>query len=445
MGSSLRIGGGAGFINDRLDAALELVERGGIEVLQLEMLAERTLAQLQSAKAQGGTGYAPNLAERFALLLPACAKAGVKLVANAGGANPKAAGELARQIARRAGHAGLKVATVGGDDVADLVAELDPILAETGAPLSRLGRQPISANAYIGAAAIAEAMAAGAEIVLTGRVADPSLTLGPALAKFGWRPDQLDKVAAATMAGHLIECSGQATGGYFAEPGFKEVPELDRLGFPIAEIAADGTVKISKPAGSGGRIDRMTITEQLLYELGDPAAYLTPDVTLDVTDVEIAELGPDLVRLRGARGKPAPATLKVLIGADNGWLAEVEISYAGFRAEARARLAADIAQKRLRRMNGIGDTPLRVDLIGVDQLLAPASEAISAREVRLRLAWRAPTRAAAEAGAIDVETLYTNGPAGGGGVRWSVRHTVKTFTAYLPRELVRPSWSMEAA
>lgn len=433
----LRIGGGSAFFNDRLDAALELVERGRIDVLVIEALAERTLALLQAGRHGGQPGYFARLPDRLAALLPACVAHGTRLVTNAGGAAPLDAARMARDVAAGAGLRGMTVAAVLGDDVSDLVREADPVLVETGEPASRLGATLISANAYLGAAPIAQAFRAGADVIITGRVTDAALALGPLMATFGWPAGEFDALACGTLAGHLLECGGQATGGYFADPGRKEVPGLDRLGFPIAEVAADLSVTITKPPGSGGRIDRHTITEQLLYEVHDPARYLTPDVTLDLTDVGIEQTGLDEVTLRSARGHPPPDTLKVLIGIAGGIHVEAEISYAGPNAGGRARLAADILRRRLAR-TAVAPHPVRRDLIGVNSLWFDDGAAADPPDLRLRVAARVPDMSAAEALVTEVESLYVNGPAGGGGVRFSTRPTVRTLTAYLPAADVTP-------
>jgi hypothetical protein len=436
---AIRIGGGSGFANDRLDAALELIERGDIDVLMLETLAERTLALLQVAKRKGGSGYWSDLAARLEVLLPALAKHGTKLVTNAGGAAPEA---CAAMIARRARERGiaLKVAAVTGDDVTELVRATDPVLVETRERLSRLGSDIICTNAYLGADAIASAYAGGADVVVTGRVTDSALALGPIMATLGWQADDDDAMACGVLAGHLLECGGQATGGYFAEPGLKDVPEVDRIGFPIAEVRPDRSITITKPPGSGGRIDRHTITEQILYEMHDPSAYLTPDVALDVTGVQLAESGHDEVRLTGARGHRRPDTLKVLVGVDSGVLAEIEISYAGINCAPRARLAADIIARRTARDPMLGNQTIQYDLIGVNSAW-PGESAQPVRDVRLRVAARVPDQAAADRLITEVESLYVNGPAGGGGVRIASRPTIRTYTAFVPREKVTPRWA----
>jgi hypothetical protein len=318
------------------------------------------------------------------------------------------------------------------------------VLVETREPVSKLGTDIICTNAYLGADAIAAAYAAGADVIVTGRVTDSALALGPVMATLGWAADDNDAMACGVLAGHLLECGGQATGGYFAEPGLKDVPDVDRIGFPIAEIRGDRSIIITKPPGSGGRIDRHTITEQILYEMHDPAAYLTPDIALDVTGVDLAESGPDEVRLIGARGHQRPDTLKVLIGVDSGVLAEIEISYAGFNCEARARLAADIIRKRAARDPMLGNQTIQYDLIGVNSAW-PGEAAHPVRDVRLRVAARVPDQAAADKLITEVESLYVNGPAGGGGVRFASRPTIRTYTTFVPREKVTPRWAFVEA
>jgi hypothetical protein len=275
-------------------------------------------------------------------------------------------------------------------------------------------------------------------------VTDSALALGPIMATLGWQPDDKNAMAAGVLAGHLLECGGQATGGYFAEPGLKDVPDIDRIGFPIAEVRDDRSITITKPPGSGGRIDRHTVTEQILYEMHDPTAYLTPDVALDITRVDLKETAPDEVRLTGARGHQRPDTLKVLVGVDSGVLAEIEISYAGINCEVRARLAADIIRKRAARDPMLGNQTIQYDLIGVNSLW-PGDTPHDVREVRLRVAARVPHQAAADRLITEVESLYVNGPAGGGGVRIASRPTIRTYTAFVPREKVTPRWQFVEA
>lgn len=443
----LGVGCAAGFSGDRTDAAAPVVEAliaaGGPAVLIFETLAERTLALAQLARrADPEAGYEPLLDDLLRPVLERCLVHGVRIVSNFGAANPPGAARRILALAAELGLRAPRVAVVSGDD---LLAEED-MLREAGLhDLTGLGgldgRSIVSANAYLGAEAIAAALREGAEIVVCGRVADPALVLGPALAHFGWALDDWDRLAAATMAGHLLECGAQVSGGYYADPGYKDVPDLAHVGFPIAEIHADGHCVIGKPAGTGGRIDAHSVTEQLLYEVHDPAAYLTPDVVVDITEATVTELGPDRVRLAGVRGHPRPAQLKVNVCHENGWFAEGEISYAGPRAEGRARLAAQVLRERLAAQTG--DAPLRVDLIGVSSVFAddggrwqPGQAPGEATDVRLRVAMNHAERAVAERLVREVTALYTCGPAGGGGVRTALRPRLGLVSTLVPRERV---------
>lgn len=432
----LRVGCAAGFSGDRTDAAGPVVDAliagGGPAVLIFETLAERTLALAQLARrADPEAGYEPLLPELLRPVLARCLAAGVKIVSNFGAAHPAGAARRIAALARELGLPAPRIAVVEGDDLSGPAARG---LWQHAAQ----GLSVVSANAYLGAEAIADALAAGAQIVVCGRVADPSLTVGPALAHFGWARDDWDRLARATMAGHLLECGAQVSGGYYADPGLKDVPGLATLGYPIAEIDADGGCVLTKPAGSGGRIDEHTVKEQLLYEVHEPQAYLTPDVTADIGAAEVTQLGPDRVRLAGVRGHARPAALKVNICHETGWLAEGEISYAGARAEARARLAAQILRERLA---GLG--PLRADLIGVASVFGDdaghwlaAQPPGDARDVRLRVALRHADKAQAERLLREVTALYTCGPAGGGGVRTALRARLGTVSCLVPREQV---------
>jgi hypothetical protein len=309
------------------------------------------------------------------------------------------------------------------------------------------GKPLVSANAYLGAQQIADALRAQAQIVVTGRVADPSLALGPMLAHFGWAEDDWDRLACGTMAGHLLECGAQVTGGYFADPGVKDVPGVANPGFPIVEMHADGSFVVTKASDTGGCVDRRTVTEQLLYEIHDPAAYLTPDVVADISEAALAEDGPDRIRVDGVRGHPRPATLKATLCYEGGWLAEGEISYAGPNATARTRLAADIVRERLRQL-GLAHLALRADLIGVASVLADDGghwwghqQLLPREDVRLRIAAASAHKQEAEAVAREVLALYTCGPAGGGGVRTHVTPRLASDSCFLPRDWLQPSWS----
>ena len=427
----LRIGCGAGFAGDRLDAALALAEDGALDYLVLECLAERTiaLAQLRRCK-DPKQGFDPRLDRRIEQLLPVIKRRGVRLVSNMGAANPIAAADAIVAIARRLNIV-VKVAAVVGDDVVDAI-DLDEPVMEGGAPLSKYAPL-VSANAYLGSAEVVSALATGADIVITGRVADPSLFLAPMIAHYGWAVDDRDRLARGTCIGHLLECAGQICGGYFADPGRKDVPDLAWLGFPYADIDTDGNATIGKVQGTGGRIDLATVKEQLLYEVTDPNGYLTPDVVADFSTVALREIGHDRVEVSGARGRNRPERLKVSVGYHAGYVGEGEIGYGGTNALGRARLAADIVRERL---SGRFEE-LRVDLIGSTSLNGRSFFADeNPYEVRLRVAARATTAEDAQLIGDEVEALYTNGPAGGGGTRKYVHEQVGIVSTMIDRDRV---------
>ena len=440
----LRIGCGAGFSGDRTDASGPVVQdlvtglqsQGGHAVLIFETLAERTLALAQLARrADRLAGYEPLLLDLLRPVLATCLTHGIRIVSNFGAANPQAAAQVIFQLAQELELAPPRIAVVVGDDVREH-PEVHTQARSLPSPL-------VSANAYLGAQAIADALNHGAQIVVCGRVADPALTLGPAWAHFGWAHDDWHALAGATMAGHLLECGAQVTGGYYADPGFKDLPDLAHVGFPIAQIEADGRCTLSKPAGTGGRIDVHTVKEQLLYEIDNPAAYITPDVVADITAALVIELGPDRVQLTGVQGHPRPAHLKVNLCHENGWLAEAEISYAGARAQARARLAAAVVRERLPHL------ALRADLIGVASLWADDAGAVLAAwpdqggtDVRLRMATSHADPTMAEQLLREVTALYTCGPAGGGGVRTALRPRLGLVSCLLPRESIPSRFEM---
>lgn len=436
----VRLGAGAGFSGDRIEPAVELAERGALDYLVFECLAERTIALAQQARRRDpDSGFDPLLAARFAAVLPACRAAGTRIVTNMGAANPLAAAAEARRVARGKGLGPLVIAAITGDDVLAAL-DGDSVIEETGQRVADLGDLLVSANAYLGAEPIAEALAGGADIVITGRAADPSLYVGPILHAFGWAADDWSRVGQATLAGHLLECAGQVTGGYFADPGFKDVPGLARLGFPIGEFSEDGSLVVTKVAGSGGVVSPATCKEQILYEVHDPSRYLTPDVTADFSRVRVEQIGPDRVAVSGATGRARPDGLKVSLGLMEGFIGEGQISYAGSGAVGRASLAREIVRERLSR-TGIAPQDLRGDLIGLDALHGEALSGAGGREpyeVRLRVAARTADAATAALIGAEVEALYTNGPAGGGGVSRQVREVLGIRSVTIPRASVRP-------
>lgn len=443
---TLAVGCGAGFSGDRVDAAAPvvrtLIERGGPAALIFENLAERTLATQQLAKrANPELGYEPLLELELRPVLADCLAHGITIVGNFGAANPQGAARVIRRLAADLGLTAPRIAVVEGDDLSG--GQARAILREhlgEGFDEARF----VCANAYQGAFEIAQAIRAGAQIVVTGRVADPSLTVGPAMAHFGWRADDWDALAGATMAGHLLECGAQVSGGYFADPGVKDVPGLDDVGFPIAEIAADGSCIVSKASRTGGLVDERTVKEQLLYELHDPAAYITPDVVADITQATVAQVGADRVRLSGVRGHPRTGTLKANVFFDGGWFGEGEISYAGPNAQARARLSMDVMQKRMGPL-----MKLRFDLIGVSSILGDDSGRMlaaapvgSSTDIRLRVAGQHQELAVVERLLREVTALWTGGPAGGGGVRVAKRQRLSTQSCLIARDQLPASFSL---
>ena len=440
MTRSFRLGTGAGFSSDRLDPAVDLVREGALDAIVFECIGERTLAfGHRDRMARPDAGYNPLLERRLRAVLPLCVRNGTRLITNMGVANPNAAADKAAEVARELGLSGLKIGAVAGDDVTDLIGP-DTELDHQGMTVADVGRPMVGANAYLGADAILPALDGDTDVIITGRVADPSLFLAPMRHAFGWREDDWPKLGAGTLAGHLMECAAQITGGYFADPGVKNVARLAYVGFPIAEINEDGSAVITKLEQAGGQVTEQTVKEQLLYEVHDPEAYVTPDVTADFSDVTVKEVAANRVRVRQATGAARPQKLKVTVAFDGGMLAEAGISYAGPGAVGRARLAKEILEERMTRLHGC-NAPLRVDLIGLNSLhgtALPCPEK-EVEDIRVRAALRADSREQAELLLWEVEALLCCGPAGGGGYRGQITPSVVTHSAYLERERIEPS------
>ncbi len=436
--NAYRIGTGAGFSSDRLEPALDLIRHGRLDAIVFECVGERTLAfGHRDRRTNPARGYNPLLERRMRAVLPLCQAAGTRIITNMGVANPRAAAQRTAEIATELGLTGLKVAAVTGDEVSHLIGPDTPLL-EPGCRLSETGREMLAANAYLGIDAILPAIEAGADVIITGRVADPSLFLAPMAHHFAWQPDDWGTLGAGTAIGHLLECAAQVTGGYFADPGHKDVPGLANVGFPLAEVTADGGAVITKLESSGGLVSQRTVKEQLLYEVHDPSAYLTPDVSADFSRVQLADAGRDRVRIEQAGGAQRPEQLKVTVAFDGGFLAEAEISYAGPGAAGRARMAGDIVAERMDRLHG-SNGPIRIDLIGVSALHASAVDyPDDAQDVRLRCAMRASSEDEAELLLWEVEALLCCGPAAGGGYRGHITPSVMTYSAFVERGDVKP-------
>lgn len=436
MKDKIRIGCGAGFSGDRLDPAIVLAEQGDLDYLVLECLAERTIALAQKRKMKDQTkGYDPLLERRIKSLLPALTKNKVTLITNMGAANPKEAAKKVADIAREL-KLKVRIAAVTGDDVFDKIAP-SSIALETNEPVGNCG-ELISANAYLGTEGILEALLAKANVIITGRIADPSLFLAPMIFEFGWSTSDYDLLGKGTVIGHLLECAGHVTGGYFADPFKKPVEGLHKLGHPFADVKKDGSAIISKVKGTGGVVNLQTVKEQLLYEVINPSEYYTPDVIADFTSVTLKDSGRDQVQITGGHGKARPETLKISVGYKAFFLGEGEISYAGQAAFERAKLAGETVIKRFSEGLVISDHPItdiRVDYMGVSSVHRTDFETspVAPYEIRLRIAGKAQTSEDASLIGEEVEALYTNGPAAGGGVRKFVNEVVGIVSTLMAR------------
>ncbi|MGP9043539.1 acyclic terpene utilization AtuA family protein [Cytobacillus kochii] len=426
----LRIGSGAGFAGDRIDPAISLIENAQLDYLVLEGLAERTIALSQKQKQKDANkGYNEYLEDRVRPLLPSLLKNKVKLITNMGAANPIAAAKTILQMARDL-NLTCKVAAVSGDDVLN---DLNFHQFETEDGENLMTFEPIvSANAYLGIEAILPALEADVDVIITGRVADPSLFLAPLIHHFQWNQDDFDLMGQGTLIGHLLECAGQVTGGYFADPGLKEVNNLADLGFPFAIVAEDGKAIITKLPNSGGVVNTQTVKEQLLYEVHDPSQYYTPDCIANFSTAQMEEIKPNEVLVWGATGKRKPDTLKVSIGYHAGYLGEGMISYAGSTAVNRAKLAEWVINERLR-----ANVPqLRTDLIGLTALHHTTYTHTTPYEVTVRAAALCKEEQTAKMIGHEVEALYTNGPAGGGGARKKTEEVIGIVSTFIDRSAI---------
>jgi hypothetical protein len=444
---TVRVANGQGFWGDSVDAPLELIAGGPLDYLGMDYLAEVTLSIMMRQKLKNpAAGYATDFIDFVRRALPALAARGVKVITNAGGLNPRACREKIFEVARELGVSGLRVGVVEGDD---LLARLPDLVArghrlanmDSGEPITAVLDRVTSANAYLGARPVAEALAGGAQIVLCGRVTDTALALGPLVHEFGWNGADWDRLAAGTVAGHILECGAQSTGGNFSR--FWEVPDLWNVGYPVAEVAEDGTFTVTKHPGTGGLVTVDTVAEQLVYEMGDPTAYVTPDVIADFTSIRLTAEGTDRVRVSGIAGRPRTPFLKVSASYLDGWKAAGQVTIAGARAVEKARLAAEIVWKRLARAGVEFAAADRCEeYLGVSACLpgivpAPAEPA----EVVLRLAVRDRDRARVERFGKEIAPLVTAGPpgvTGFAGGRPKPQEVVAYWPALLAREEVEP-------
>ena len=447
MSAPLRIASGQGFWGDLQRAPIDQARLGPIDVLVMDYLAEVTMSILQKQKLRDPSkGYARDFVEVVTELAPDIVEKGFKIISNAGGVNPVACAEAIVEGARARGATGLKVAVVTGDD---LLERLDDLLSrgvelkhmETGQRLAEVRDQIVSANAYLGAQPIAEALAMGADVVVTGRTTDTGLTLAPLVDRFGWDWTDWDKMAAGTVAGHILECGAQSSGGNFTD--WRAVPDMARIGFPIAEVSADGTFVVTKHDGTGGLVSRGTVAEQLLYEIGDPADYITPDVVADFTSIQLEDEGDDRVRVSGIRGTEDTEFLKVSAAYADGWKATSTLVYAWPEAAAKARAAAQILKDRLDAL-GLAFEEYRAEIIGLNALSETESVDVVAEadldEVQLRVSVRGQDKAAVEQFGREIAPLILTGPSavtGFAGGRPRPSEVVAYWPALIPKSEVQ--------
>lgn len=436
MADKIRIGTGAGYSGDRIEPAIELAEHGNLDFLVFECLAERTIALAQQRKLEGtDEGYDPLLEKRLRKVLVPCIENKIKIITNMGAANPRAASELVVRVSKEMGLTQLKVGVVLGDEILTELLTTDFSILNETEKIYELKDRVVSANVYLGASPILDLLNADADIVITGRTCDSSLFLAPMLFEFGWKEDDWDRIGKGIAIAHLMECGAQVTGGYFADPGYKDVKDLAYLGFPIADVRKNGDAIITKLPDSGGEVSLRTCKEQLLYEVHDPSSYITADGIADFTKIRFEEVDKDKVKVTGGGGNLRPENLKVSMGLRDGYVGEAQISYGGEGAMQRAELAAKILIERLRILKLKFDG-LRFDLIGVDSLWSKDSSYKIPKEIRLRVAGRAQTNENAQKLCNEVEALYTNGPAGGGGVNKRIEESIALVSTFIPRNKV---------
>jgi hypothetical protein len=436
----IRIANGQGFWGDWLEAPVRLVDQGPIDFLVLDYLAEVTMSILQKQKQDDpALGYARDFPPLIGRLAKKLKDRGIKVVANAGGVNPTACAHAVLKAAP-----GLKVAVVHGDNVFDRIDEFltrgyEMRDMDTGQALSSIRDRILSANAYIGAFPLAEALDTGADVVIAGRSTDTALTLAPMVHKFGWKPDDWNKLAAGTIAGHIIECGAQCSGGN-CQVDWEKIPNMADIGYPIVEAEPDGSFVVTKHAGTGGRVHADTVKEQLLYELGDPHNYITPDCVADFTTIQLQDLGPDRVGVTGIRGGPRPATLKLSISYADGWKAIGTLVYSWPNAAAKARVADRIVRERLTAL-GLTFDEIHSEFFGLNACNGPvAPPNIDPPEIQLRIGVRGHDRKAVDRFTRELIPLVLNGPPGATGFgegRPAVREIVAYWPALLPREEIR--------
>ncbi|MEA2173002.1 MAG: hypothetical protein QOD00_594 [Blastocatellia bacterium] len=452
MKEKIRIASGQGFWGDMLDAPVRQVEGGPIDYLMLDYLAEVTMSIMQKQRARDASaGYARDFVPLMKQILPACVERDIRVTANAGGVNVEGCAAAVREVARELGLSGkLRIGIVTGDDIMD---RIDDLLArgielrnmDTGEPLSSIRERIQSANVYLGAWPMAQALNGGARIVITGRATDTGLTLAPLIHEFGWGEEDWDKLAAGTIAGHIIECGAQSSGGN-CQYDWRNIPDLANVGFPIAEAAPDGTFVITKHEGTGGRVNVPAVKEQLLYEMGDPHSYITPDCIADFTTIHLEDAGPDRVRVFGIGGRAATETLKVSISYSAGYKAVGTLVYSWPDAYEKARAADKILRARLDRL-GLRFDHILTEFVGANAthgpLAGPPSPDLA--EVQLRVGVRGEDKKAIERFTKEIAPLILTGPpgvTGFAGGRPKVEEIVAYWPALIPKTEIEPRVSV---
>ena len=448
MSKTIRIGAGSAWWGDRIEPAKLNAEQGDLDYLCFETMAEATIsaAQVRARRDPNFPGYDTYLDDRMKAVLPGCLKRGTKIISNQGWINPTGAAQRIVHWLNEFGARGIKVAAVSGSLITDRVLELTDTILENGNPTSSLAENLVSAEVYLGAEPIVAALKQGAHIVVTGRVADPSIFMAPMMYEFGW--DALDhaRLGRGNGIGHLLECGAQVTGGYFSDPGFKDVPEPWNLAFPIAEVGADGSAVITKVKGSGGAVNLMTVKEQLLYEVHDPANYITPDVVVDFTTTQLEEIAPNRVRVTNISGKPRTPTLKVSIGCMEGFIGEDMFFYAGPGALRRAQLAKTILEERFK-IVGLQAEEIRIDFLGLNAIHGAMSpeQQTEPYEIAVRVAARTKTREEAIKVGREVDGMAVSG-VGMTGKRVPhqerFREIIGVWSSLVPREKIIPEITM---
>jgi hypothetical protein len=442
----VRVAAGQGFWGDDLDAPRRQVEGGQIDYLMLDYLAEVTMSILQKQRERDPSlGYARDFVGAMESILPAVLDKGVKVVANAGGVNPRACAEAVRSVGAQRRGSKLRIGVVTGDD---LLGRLDDLIAhghdlanmETGEPLSTVRDRVLSANAYIGSEPIVEALQGGANVVITGRSTDTALTMAPLRHEFGWGAESWDQLAAGIVAGHIIECGAQCSGGNCLYD-WKSIPDLANVGYPLVEARADGTFVVTKHPGTGGRVSVPTVSEQLVYEMGDPHSYITPDVIADFTSIRLAQDGENRVLVSGITGKPPTDKLKVSVAYRAGFKAVGTLVYAWPEALDKAQAADRILRERLDRL-GLKFDRVLTEFVGANATHGSlAGERSDAPEVQLRFGVRGTDRAAVERFTREIAPLVLNGPpsvTGFAGGRPKVEEIVAYWPALVDKSVVKP-------